>query len=312
MVESELTKRKAVITEEGIMTEESTTLLNGSSNKKKIKRKLHTWNEIPEWQRDNEYILSGYVIETKSLKACFDSLFYMHNESVNIYTHLLPGMSFLSVILFDHYAIKRFTTTTWIDYVMIDLFFLGGFTCLMMSSVFHCLKCHSSEVAIFGNKLDYLGIVAMIVSSMVSILYYGFQGNKPYFYVFSGLTFSFGVGCTVASLKERFRSREWRPFRAGLFVAFGLSALLPVMAGIMYYGLEETWSRIQLKWLILEGIFYIAGAVLYGVRFPERVAPGIFDIWGHSHQLFHVLVVTAALCHLRALMGAYELYHLQL
>jgi len=32
-------------------------------------------------------------------------------------------------------------------------------------------------------------------------------------------------------------------------------------------------------------------------RIPERLAPGLFDIWFQSHQLFHVFVVAAACVH---------------
>ncbi|SCU79522.1 LANO_0A06546g1_1 [Lachancea nothofagi CBS 11611] len=310
MREVELTQRKPISEEpEGIMTEETTTLIEGSNVTRKTTRRLYTWDEIPEWQKDNEHILSGYIFETKSFRSCIKSLFYLHNESVNIYTHLLPGICFFLVAIFNQYAIEHFETTRLIDYIMIDLFFLGGFICLMMSSLFHCLKCHSIEVAVFGNKLDYLGIVALVVSSMVSILYYGFYDYWPFFLIFSGITVTFGIACAVVSLGDTFRSREWRPYRASLFVAFGLSALLPVIAGILHYGFHATWAKIQLKWLILEGVFYILGAVLYGVRFPERISPGTFDMWGHSHQLFHVLVVIAALCHLQALIGAYKFVH---
>ncbi|SCU80920.1 LADA_0B10220g1_1 [Lachancea dasiensis] len=286
-------------------------LLNSPSREQVSKRRLYKWSEIPEWQRDNEHIISGYVIETNSLWACLDSLFYLHNETVNVYSHLLPGICFFLVIVFNFYVLERFETTSLIDYCVIDFFFLGAFTCLMMSSLFHCLKCHSLEIAIFGNKLDYLGIVVLIVSSMVSILYYGFHDNKSFFFMFSGLTVIFGIACAIVSLGETFRSRDWRPYRASLFVAFGLSALLPVIAGLLKYGFKETWARIQLQWVILEGVFYISGAILYGIRFPERLAPGKFDIWGNSHQLFHLLVVVAALCHLRALIGSYELFHSQ-
>lgn len=290
------------------MRTETRTLLKDTKPKGRRKR-LYSWEEIPEWQRDNEHILHGYVLETKSVSECLKSLLYLHNESVNIYTHLIPGICFLLVALFDKFAIKKFPSTGLIDYLMIDFFFLGGFTCLIMSSTFHCFKCHSLEIATLGNKLDYLGIVALIVSSMISILYYGFSDNNAFFYGFSGLTLAFGIACSVVSLKERFRSREWRAYRALLFVAFGLSAVLPVIAGIIFYGVRETWSRIQLKWVLLEGVLYILGALLYGIRFPERLAPGYFDIWGHSHQLFHVLVVIAALCHLTALLGSYERFH---
>ncbi|QLG74405.1 hypothetical protein HG535_0G02880 [Zygotorulaspora mrakii] len=280
--------------------------------KSKRERELLTWDEIPDWQKDNEHILGGYIGETNSLKECLYSLFYLHNESVNVYTHLIPGVWFLTVLLFDKFAIKKFDTTRIIDYFMIDLFFFGAFTCLTLSSIFHCLKCHSLAVATFGNKLDYLGIVVLIVTSMVSILYYGFFESSWLFYTFTLVTLSFGAACAVVSLGDTFRTREWRPYRAALFVAFGLSAVLPIFAGVLYFGFTETYERIQLKWVVLGGIFYILGAFLYGIRFPERLAPGKFDIWGHSHQLFHLLVVIAALCHLCGVVKSYELVHLKL
>ena len=216
---------------------------------------------------------------------------------------------FLLVLLITEKCVQTFPTTTFIDYVVIDIFFLGCFTCLMMSSIFHCVKCHSLPVAKFGNKLDYLGIVALISTSMISILYYGFYDNNNLFYSFSLLTSGMGLLCGYMSLKDKFRSRKWRPYRALVFVIFGLSAVFPIIAGLMVYGANATWERVQLQWVILEGVLYIFGAFLYGIRFPERIAPGKFDIWGNSHQLFHILVVIAALCHLKALLSAYALVH---
>lgn len=292
-------------------TNELPTMKKGT-NSRKQGRRLYTWDEIPDWQKDNEHILSGYVGETKSAWACFKSLFYLHNESVNIYTHLMPGFAFFTVLFFNKFAITKFETTSLIDYFMIDLFFIGAFTCLTLSSIFHCLKNHSLTVATFGNKLDYLGIVVLIVNSMVSILYYGFYETPSLFYLFTFITCSFGAACAIVSMKETFRTREWRPYRAALFVAFGLSAILPIITGIFHYGFSELYLRIQVKWVLLGGIFYIIGAVLYGMRFPEKYSPGKFDIWGHSHQLFHILVVVAALCHLTGLMKSYDLAHLKL
>lgn len=304
-----MNRRKVVTT---IEETEPLVRSDGQVVQKKTVRKLYTWEEIPEWQKDNEHIHTGYVRETSSFKECIKSLFYIHNETVNIYSHLLPAVAFLLTIFFNKYVVPTYSTTTWLDYIIIDIFFLGAFSCLSLSSIFHCFKSHSLPIAIFGNKLDYLGIVFLIVSSMVSILYYGFFGDPWLFGFFSFVTISFGVACAVVSLEDKFRSREWRPYRASLFVAFGLSAVLPILAGLCYYGFQETWTRIQLKWVVLEGVFYIFGAFLYGIRFPEKVRPGNFDLWGHSHQIFHVLVVVAALCHLKALIGSYALVHYRL
>ncbi|AET38546.1 PAQR-type receptor Ecym_3031 [Eremothecium cymbalariae DBVPG len=274
--------------------------------------KLFSWHEIPEWQRDNEHILGGYVKETNSFKETLHSLLYLHNESVNIYTHLIPGVCFFCVLFLNKYVISRFKTTTWKDYAIIDTFFVGAFACLVMSGTYHCLKSHSYPVSIVGNQLDYIGIVILISTSMFSLLYYGFYNSSKMFYGFSGVTLLLGTICTVVTLDSRFRSRLWRPYRASIFVAFGLSSILPILASILYYGSEETWNSVQLGWIILEGVLYIFGAFIYGIRFPESMAPGSFDIWGHSHQLFHVLVVIAALCHFKAVTQSYELVHFRL
>ncbi|CCH61360.1 hypothetical protein TBLA_0E03060 [Henningerozyma blattae CBS 6284] len=298
-------------------TEEGVELLYGDNQQQlntsgSSGKRLYTWDEIPVWQHDNEYIYTGYVRETNSMKESFLSLFYIHNESVNIYTHLIPAFCFLSMLLFNTYGVKPHPTTTYGDYVAIDLFFIGAFTCLGLSSTFHCFKSHSLKISVFGNKLDYLGIVILISTSLISVLYFGYHDDPFIFYIFSGITLCFGIACGIASLKDKFRTREWRPYRAALFVLFGLSGVLPIIAGIMKYGIREVFERVQLKWIIWEGVLYIFGAFLYGARFPEKFMPGKVDIWGQSHQIFHVLVVIAALCHLRGLIGSYELVHQKL
>jgi hypothetical protein len=45
------------------------------------------------------------------------------------------------------------------------------------------------------------------------------------------------------------------------------------------------------------GLAYAAGAWVYINRVPERWRPGVFDVVGHSHQIFHVLVLVGAATH---------------
>ncbi|CAF0958382.1 unnamed protein product [Rotaria sordida] len=52
-----------------------------------------------------------------------------------------------------------------------------------------------------------------------------------------------------------------------------------------------------IQYLLLVAALYLIGACLYAARIPERLAPGLFDIWFQSHQLFHVFVVAAACVH---------------
>lgn len=117
------------------------------------------------------------------------------------------------------------------------------------------------------------------------------------------------AGTSVVSIHPKFRTPALRPFRALMFVLMGLSAVFPVLHAARLYGFSRLRATIGLDWIFLQGFLYILGAAIYAARFPERVSPGKFDIWGSSHQIFHVLVVLAAMSHLVGLVKAFDYEH---
>ncbi|KAG9234195.1 hemolysin-III related-domain-containing protein [Amylocarpus encephaloides] len=278
---------------------------------KKVENALTVfWNDLPSWQQDNHYIHSGYRPQSNSLKKSFGSLGYLHNESVNIYSHLLGGLAFCLAGAFLYTSIApRYATASSADIAAFGCFFAGAAACLGMSGTYHSISNHSPTIAKFGNKLDYVGIVFLIWGSFVPSIYYGFYCHEHLQEIYWSMISTLGVGCAMVSIFEKFRTPEWRPYRAGMFVAMGLSALFPVLHGVMFYGINNMYDRIGLTWLVLQGVFYIIGAGLYASRFPERKWPGAFDIWGSSHQIFHILVVMAAASHLYGLLRAFDYNH---
>ncbi len=70
----------------------------------------------------------------------------------------------------------------------------------------------------------------------------------------------------AVSILPKFRTPEWRPYRAAMFVAMGLSAVLPVLHGWRLYGMARLQRQIGLSWLVLQGFLYILGAGIYAVR----------------------------------------------
>ena len=55
---------------------------------------LLRWNDLPSWRQDNEYLLSGYRPSSGSFRKSLNSLQHIHNETVNIYSHLLGAALF--------------------------------------------------------------------------------------------------------------------------------------------------------------------------------------------------------------------------
>jgi len=203
----------------------------------------------------------------------------------------------------------RYKSASSSDILAFACFFAGAALCLGMSGTYHTISNHSPVAQKFGNKLDYVGIVFLITGSFIPSVFYGFYCHPHIQETYWTMICSIGVGCASVSIFERFRTPPWRPYRAGMFVAMGLSAVFPVLHGIEIYGVQEMRDRIGLFWMVLEGFLYILGAGLYAARWPERSSPGSFDIWGSSHQIFHVLVVMAAASHLYGLLKAFDYHH---
>ncbi|KAK9327718.1 hemolysin-III related-domain-containing protein [Lipomyces starkeyi] len=268
------------------------------------------WDDLPAWRRDNHYIRSGYRQETFSFWKCVQSLAYLHNESVNIYSHLIGSLFFLTILAITlDIFLPRYPSTSVKDFVVFVIFFVGAVLCLGMSSTYHCLNCHSESVAKFGNQLDYLGIIFLIVGSFVPTIYYGLHSIPHYMPIFFGLVCGLGAICTILTLRKEFASPTWRPFRALMFVIFGLSGIIPITFGGAKLGYSELYRRIQLQYMITEGALYIGGAAIYAARIPERWKPGHFDLFGSSHQIFHMFVLAAAICHLKGIINSYNYCH---
>lgn len=51
-----------------------------------------------------------------------------------------------------------------------------------------------------------------------------------------------------------------------MFVAMGLSAIVPVLHGLQIHGIRNMKSQIGLPWLVLQGCLYLLGAAVYAVR----------------------------------------------
>ena len=65
----------------------------------------------------------------------------------------------------------------------------------------------------------------------------------------------------------------------GVFIALGLSGVIPAMHYVITEGFYQAVNYAALGWLVLMAILYIVGAIIYAVRIPERIWPGKFDIW---------------------------------
>lgn len=109
----------------------------------------------------------------------------------------------------------------------------------------------------------------------------------------------------IFCFKDSFCDPRFRELRAKIFTGFGLSYALPVLHAFTTTSYVTLESFALCVWV---GLCYILGAVLYALRIPERLHPGKFDYFLHSHQIFHVLVILAALAHYVNITHIYNLH----
>ncbi|KAL2227982.1 UNVERIFIED_CONTAM: Heptahelical transmembrane protein 2 [Sesamum indicum] len=181
------------------------------------------------------------------------------------------------------------------------VFLVGAMGCLIFSSVSHLFACHSRRFYYFFWRLDYTGISLMIVCSFFAPIYYTFSDHPEWrFFYLSSITLV-GILVVLTLLSPALSSGRFRSFRATLFLCMGFSGVIPAAHAVVLH-----WGHRQILWSlvyeIVMGLLYGVGAVFYMTRIPERWKPGAFDIVGHSHQIFHVFVVAAALSHSAATM----------
>ncbi|KAK8991275.1 hypothetical protein V6N11_062294 [Hibiscus sabdariffa] len=303
---------------------------------------LVSYKELPEYMKDNEFILKYYRANW-SLKEALFSIFLWHNETLNVWTHLLGFLLFLGLTMANllqlqqlddlitfltrsffingdtnvshnskHLflgitnlvAFNRIETpesditvpvmpvTRWPFYV----FLAGSLFCLLSSSMCHLFSCHSHQLNLTLLRLDYAGITVMIITSFFPPIYYIFQCDPQWHFVYLGGITALGSFTIVTLLSPTMSTGKFRPFRAVLFTSMGLLGVVP--------GIHATivnWSNprhgVTLGYESAMALFYLTGVVFYVTRIPERLKPGWFDIAGHSHQIFHILVVMGALAH---------------
>ncbi|KAG0358498.1 hypothetical protein BGZ54_010395 [Gamsiella multidivaricata] len=268
------------------------------------------WDEVPAWMQDNPAIWNGYRRPTFSYKKCLASLGFLHNESVNIWTHLIGAVVCIVGSPLAYFKIHNILETIiWTDVAVFYIFMAGAVVCLSMSASFHTFSCHSEPVSHQWNRCDYVGIVFLIVGSFYPAIFYGFYCFPVWQITYITLITAFGLATVITVIRPKFRTPQYRWVRSCMFLAMGLSAIFPVIHAIVLYGFHLARDAIAIEYMACMGFSYVAGALLYGSRTPERYFPGKLDYFGASHQIFHVCVLFGVLIHFLGVYKAMAFWH---
>ncbi|KAI4335667.1 hypothetical protein L6164_014295 [Bauhinia variegata] len=311
---------------------------------------LLSFRELPGYMKDNEFILHYYRANWP-LKQAFVSIFSWHNETLNVWTHLMGFFIFLGLTLANlmqpqvadllglftrslsssadknvsrnfkdlFLGTKILTDLTYQTPLKMELqsldnqtprwpFFVylgGSIFCLLSSSICHLFSCHSHDLNLFLLRIDYVGITVMIITSFFPQIYYIFLCEPHWQWIYLGGITAMGLFTIATLLSPALSTNKYRTFRASLFCSMGLFGIIPAIhASFVNWGNPR--RNVTLGYESAMALSYLSGTFFYVTRIPERWKPGWFDLAGHSHQIFHALVVVGALAHYAATLVMLE------
>ena len=134
-----------------------------------------SYEEIPPWYQNNDFIRHGYRPVMSNVETCFKSGAYVHNETVNIYSHLVPAVlavvsqSFVYKLFWWYYP--QATTG---DYMIVAFHLCTTALYFGLSACYHTLINNSALLNGLWSRLDYTGIIILILGDFVSGIYVGF------------------------------------------------------------------------------------------------------------------------------------------
>ncbi|KAH8883156.1 mPR-typeG-protein-coupled receptor [Thozetella sp. PMI_491] len=298
---------------------------------------LISFEELPEWHQDNEYIRHGYRPISGSARVSFGSWKYLHNESMNIWTHLIP----LVVFLLGEWYIVQFLTSrypgiTGTSIFIFVFYILTASACLGFSVMYHTLMNHSHKVEKLWLRMDLVGIMILLLGLFVSAIYMIFwcepteriiywsmasQNSTHSFpiHLFRVRSINFDLDLQIGILgsftifimaNPKYQVRKYRTFRALIFVTTGMTGYAPLIHGCILFGGAQMMKQSGMPYYVAHGGLVLLGTLLYALKLPESRWPGRFDIVGSSHQIFHVLVVMSMTIHLTGILQAFDYnYH---
>ncbi|KAH6877655.1 hemolysin-III related-domain-containing protein [Alternaria rosae] len=255
------------------------------------------WDDLLPWQRDNEFILTSHRRATFSYLHSLKSVFQVHNETVNIWSHILGTVTFFLVAVIFYLSARRGRLDRYSrsgDDEAVHVYFVSVIVCFFLSFLHHIFLDHSESVRTWTGRFDYLGIVIPLYGTTIASTHFTFNYEPVLQEAYSIFATVVGLACAVATLHPSFSGPQSRHLRTALYLLLGASSFLPIAHGIHLYGVEDMNSRMSLGYYLGLGVCHGTGAMLYAARVPERWYPRRCDVVGSSHQLMHVLVVGGA------------------
>lgn len=262
-------------------------------------------SDVPSLFRE-PYILSGYRPVHQEWLSYFCSLFQSHNESLNVWTHLL---AIPAVLL--HFSLFAVTWGLTLNVASLPLFLyvLSSLTYLSFSVAAHLLQSQSELAHYTLFFVDYVGVA--VYQYGCALGHYFYCSEPVWRQSLVGAVFLPGAAVLAwlscaSCCYAKFRYRRPYPLRRKIcqIIPTSLAYLLDI-SPVAHRLVTRSWDEPVLVFHALQVVFFVLSALFFSCPVPERFFPGRCDIVGHGHQIFHIFLAMCTMCQLEAMFRDY-------
>ncbi|KAF8512391.1 hemolysin-III related-domain-containing protein [Gautieria morchelliformis] len=273
-------------------------------------KRLIRFQDLPHRFRNDEYVISGYrFIPLFRWPLLLLSLFQFHNETANIWTHLLPLIFSLATLSSSLRPLLQ--STRYIHDIPVDfadrVFMMFANICLLSSCVWHVMSgCAHRKAMETAARVDYVGIGWLISASIGSIVYYGFGCRPQTAILYLSVSLALGIAGSILPFMTWFNERKNKKWRIMFFLSLVFTLIIPMAHLAAVHSLWDMYIFIKAELLSLAA--YAVGLIFYAFHFPECVVPIRWAkctdwIGGGSHAIWHLFIVLAIKLHKDAMVA---------
>ncbi|KAF2070286.1 hypothetical protein CYY_008392 [Polysphondylium violaceum] len=257
---------------------------------------------------ENPFIKTGFRENTQnSFIECTKSCFQLHNDTLNIWSHLIAALFYIYLffksisIILNNNSNSNSDQIAAHDDILFNsadapsnfnlLFFLFScFLCFTASSIYHTYRSHS--VPVFKKTLLFdVSSIGFLILSSVNLIIDSELSCFPRVKRIFLFSFLFLVFIALSLLPKIMREKKYG-MRTLVFTLLALQGIVSHLLKVYMQGGESSSrDNITLRNLLVAYLFFGLGLSIRRLKIPESLWPGQFDIWFSSHQIFHVLVV---------------------
>lgn len=201
-------------------------------------------------------------------------------EPINGLSHLFGAILSLAALITMIIKVSLFGSNLTLEFISVCTFGISLILLYSASATYH-LAIASEKILLFLRKLDHSMIFLLIGGTYIPFCLLALDGTLRI------VLTSIIVLLTIAGIIFKlfwFKCPRW--LSTSLYIGMGWIAIFII------YPLYNSISLSGVLWLLLGGILYTIGGIIYGLK-PKFLE---FKLLGF-HEIFHIFILLGSLCH---------------